>query len=151
MGGNIHEGSHESHTVVTHNKMKESEQHYCWGRLVCQVSTGWLSQHSMADRQQKNKPSTRFLVWWSVWEGRMVDRRRVAITKLDAPRLVAGGSVPRLLQLGLMLGREGGWKGTYFQITGFGSARVGRFGRQSVKWRRIKQSVWFVRKLHGAC
>ena len=31
--------------------------------------------------------------------------------------------------------------GTYFQITGFGSARVGRSGRQSVTRSRIKQSV----------
>jgi len=58
MGGNTRQGGHESYTAVTHNKMKESEQReaYCWGRLVCQVSTGWLSQHSMTDDSKKLKP-----------------------------------------------------------------------------------------------
>jgi hypothetical protein len=43
-------------------------------------------------RQQKTEPSTRFRSDEELERGGRVDRRRVAITKLDAPRLVAGGS-----------------------------------------------------------
>jgi hypothetical protein len=83
------------HTATIHNKMKVSEQKdaYCWGRLVCRVSAGWLSQHSMADDSKKLNPAQDSgLMKCLRMGGGRVDRRRVAITKLDAPRLVAGGS-----------------------------------------------------------
>ena len=65
MGGNIRQVGHDTHSPALHNKMKESGQRegYCRGRLVCQVSTGWLSQHSMADDSKKleiKNPSTRY-------------------------------------------------------------------------------------------
>jgi len=76
MVGNIRQGSHATHSAVSHNKMKESEQRdgYCWGRLVYQVSTGWLSQHSMADDSKKLKTpqDSRLMKCFSARGGREV-------------------------------------------------------------------------------
>jgi hypothetical protein len=56
---------------VTTWKKPNRQESYCWGRLVCQVSTGWLSQHSMADANKKLNPSHKIPVWWFFffWKG----------------------------------------------------------------------------------
>jgi hypothetical protein len=79
----------------------ERDETYCWGWLVRRESTGWLSQHSTVDTRKKTEPYKKSQVWWSVrgeGGGEMVDEGRIPIIKLGAPRLVAGGAGPRLLQ-----------------------------------------------------
>lgn len=107
---------------------------------MCQVSTGWLSQHSMADDNKKLKPHTRFRPYvmlerglWSIGGGSPL------LNWMPLDWLQEDLSTPP--KIGFRWGIVRGWGDVLPDYWVRQRARVERRGRQSVTRRRINQSV----------